>query len=272
MGVLTDFSSEAVDAAVTSNFLYFIDEIGEIPDAEIYRGKDLIRVMVPSVPHPLFNMVARTRLDDNLERIITETMAVYTERNIPFLWQLDSDSRPVNLGDKLVEQGMQALSKNAVLVADLDVVTEAANAPDGYEIKRVEDDESLRAFGEVFGAGFQLPQMVLAVMLKIIHRTEPQANIMNFVGFLDGVPVSAGSTLYAAGVAGFYNGTVLETARGKGIGTANALYRLQAARERGYRLGFMISGGNAYNLYRRLGFKEYAPLQRYMWMPAAKTE
>lgn len=267
MSILTDFSEDAVNAATEANFLFFVDELEKIDGAEVYQGDDMIRMVMPSVPHPIVNMVTRTRLSSDIDDSIKNAMAVYTDRNIPFLWQIEPTSTPDNLGEKLAEHGMQALGKNEVLVVDLETVTETAYAPDGYEIKQVLDDETLNAFGQVLAAGFELPQMVLDVMLPLTFRTDPDANIASYVGFLDGEPVSAGTVIYAAGIAGFYNGTVLESARGKEIGTANALHRVQVARNRGYKIGFMFSGGNAYNLYTRLGFKDYPPLERYLWMP-----
>lgn len=267
MTVLTDFSEPAVNTAIESNFIHFLDDVGKMSDAHLYRGDDVIRVMVPSVPHPLMNLVTRTRLYADVDSKIAETMAVYTAQNIPFLWQIEPATQPTNLGEKLAAHGMQPLGNFEVLVVDLDAVTETANPPAGYEIKQVLDDVLLQAFGNVLEVGFQLPRMVVDAMLPILHQTDPQAAVANYVGLLDGEPVSVGTVICAAGVAGFYNGTVLESARGKGVGTANALHRMQAARERGYRIGFMISGGNAYNLYNRLGFKDYPAIQRYLWMP-----
>lgn len=267
MTVLSDFSEVAVTAAAEANFLFFVDEIEKIEGAELYQGDDMIRVTVPSVPHPLVNIVTRTRLSGDIDNAIENAIASYTDRNIPFLWQIEPSSTPSNLGEKLAEHGMQALGKNEVLVAELEAITESEDTPDGYEIKQVLDEELLSAFGKVLAAGFQMPQMVIDVMLPLTFRTDSDANIANYVGFLDGEPVSVGTVIYAAGLAGFYNGTVMESARGKGIGTANALHRVQVAKDRGYKIGFMFSGGNAYNLYTRLGFKDYPPLERYLWMP-----
>lgn len=267
MTILTDFSADAIDAAVIANMLLSVDNAVKIPGAELYKGDDMIRAVVPSVPSPFMNLVAKTRINGNIDDKIKETMAVFTERNIPFLWQIEHSTQPDNLGDRLIEHGMQFLGENPVLVVDTDSFNEAPQLPEGYEIKHVSNDDLLGTFGDIFGIGFQVPSFVVDTMLLMYKDYTPDANLINYIGYLDGEAVSVGTILFGAGVAGFYSGTVLESARGKGIGTVNALHRVAVAKERGYRIAFMVSGGNAYNLYKRLGFKDYTPLERYIWMP-----
>lgn len=267
MTILTDFSADAIDAAVIANMLLSVDNAVKIPGAELYKGDDMVRAVVPSVPSPMLNLVAKTRFDGNIDDKIKEAMAVFTKRNIPFLWQIEPSTQPDNLGDRLIEHGMQFLGENPVLVVDTDSINEAPKLPQGYEIKHVSNDDLLGTFGDIFGIGFQIPSFVVDTMLLMYKDYAPDTNLINYIGYLDGEAVSVGTIIFGAGVAGFYSGTVLESARGKGIGTANALHRIAVAKERGYRIGFMVSGGNAYNLYKRLGFKDYTPLERYMWMP-----
>ena len=39
------------------------------------------------------------------------------------------------------------------------------------------------------------------------------------------------------------------------------------ARERGYRVGVLESSELGYNVYKRLGFKDYGPIEQYLFMP-----
>lgn len=268
MAILAEFSREVVDAAVEGNFLSFMDKIETLPIAEVHRAKNIVSVVVPTVPHPVMNIVTQARFDGETDTSIRATMVRYTERDIPFLWQIEASTRPKNLGQRLEALGMQPLGQFPVMVVDLDTINETLAASEGYEIKHVTGAALLKAFGAVMQKGFQLPSNVIEAMLPLMYDESDAARVLSYVGFLNEEPVSAGTIIFGAGVAGFYNGTVVESARGKGIGTANALFRFAAAKERGYRIGFMISGGNAYNLYKRLGFKDYTPIERYLWMPS----
>ena len=137
MSILTDFSEDAVNAATEANFLFFVDELKKIDGAEVYQGDDMIRVALPSVPHPLVNMVTRTRLSRLILMILSRTLWQFIQSATSLSSGRLNTSTPDNLGEKLAEHGMQVLGKNEVLVVDLETVTETANAPDGYEIKQV---------------------------------------------------------------------------------------------------------------------------------------
>lgn len=270
MTVLTDFSSEAIDNAVEKNFLYAMNEFKELEGIEYYTGNDMTRIVCPDVPHPMVNMIMQTHLDGDINATIQQAMATYTSRNIPFLWQIEASTHPANLGDKLIENGIQSLGASPILVADLDSMSEQMKPRSDFEIRRVSNTNLLKASNDLMQEGFALPKVVTDKFDEVFQLVgfDEGASIQSYVGFLNGEPVSNGSIFYFGGVAGFYNGMVLESARNKGIGTANALHRINEAKAKGYRIGFMVSGGNAYNLYKRLGFKDYSPWQRYVWMPA----
>ena len=75
---------------------------------------------------------------------------------------------------------------------------------------------------------------------------------------------------YEAGVAGIYNVTTLEQARGKGIGTAITLAPLNEAKNLGYQIGILQSSDMALNMYKQMGFKEYCQMEWYIWQPGLK--
>ncbi|MCI0713254.1 MAG: GNAT family N-acetyltransferase [Chloroflexi bacterium] len=268
MTVLTDFSTEAVDAAAESNWKIFVEMLKSLDGGEVHIGDDLTHWIFPTLPHPLFNMVTGARLDTDVDDVIKATMERYISRNLALLWEIEPSNRPADLGERLVAHGMHALGQFPILAIDLSLITTTMDAPKNFHIERVSNEELLQAFRKAFQPGFEFPDFAMDAFDPLMREGfREDAIIQNYVGFLDGEPVSASSTLYGGGIAGFYNGTVLESARGMGIGTANTVHRIHEAKKRGYRIGFMISGGNAYNLYKRLGFKDCTPWQRYIWMP-----
>jgi ribosomal protein S18 acetylase RimI-like enzyme len=267
--MLTDFSTEAVDAAAEANWLGFVEILKSLDGGQVYIGDDMVRWMFPDLPHPLFNMVTRARLDADVANVVQTTMERYTSRNLAFLWETVPSTKPADLSEQLIAYGMQPLGEFPVLGIELDTLDVQATVPDNFHIERVSNQELLQAFSKPMQRGFDLPDFAMDAFAPLMKGGfSEDGDFQSYVGFLDDEPVSASSTLYGAGVAGFYNGTVLDSARGKGIGTANALHRMNEAKKRGYRIGFMISGGNAYNLYKRLGFKDFTPWERYLWIPA----
>lgn len=82
------------------------------------------------------------------------------------------------------------------------------------------------------------------------------------------VPVGSGVVAFAGGVAGMYSMTVLPAARGRGIGSALVAWRLRAAHQRGARLAFLYSAGDAAPLWARAGLRSVAE-RRLLVRPAA---
>jgi hypothetical protein len=269
MNIVTDFSIESIDKAVEENFYQYFDEWQDLYGDMIIKDNNMTRVMFPNIPHPLMNIIFRCHLTDNIESTIQNTISLYAKNSLPFLWQIEPSSHPTNLGQRLAEHGLQSLGNSPVLAIDTGAITEKSNSPDNFEIRRVSTKGLLDDFQTVWGLGFQVPDFVVDPLTNMLLSLgfDKQNKIQNYVGFLNDEPVSVGTTFYGGGVAGLYNGTVLESARGKGIGTANTLHRIYEAKSQGYIYAFMVSAGNAYNLYKRLGFKDFTAWERFLWTP-----
>jgi ribosomal protein S18 acetylase RimI-like enzyme len=87
--------------------------------------------------------------------------------------------------------------------------------------------------------------------------------IRNYLGYLNGKPVSTSCLFYGGGAAGIYSVATLPEARGKGIGAALTLKPLQDAHKRGYRLGTLQSSDMGFNIYKKLGFKHICQIENF---------
>ena len=144
---------------------------------------------------------------------------------------------------------------------------------DKVEIVKVENVDTLKAWNNIVLTGFSLPQEILSdffykAFLSILLDDTPSAS--GFLAYYDGNPVAASLVLYEVGVAGIYNVTTLEEARGKGIGTAISLAPLIEAKQLGYQIAILHSSQMALRMYKNIGFKEYCKLEWYIWQPSSK--
>jgi len=87
--------------------------------------------------------------------------------------------------------------------------------------------------------------------------------VQNYVGYLNGKPVSTSSLIYGGGAAGIYSVATLPEARGKGIGSAVTLKPLQDACEMGYRIGTLQSSDMGFNVYKKLGFRHLCQIENF---------
>ena len=97
-----------------------------------------------------------------------------------------------------------------------------------------------------------------------------RASASAFLAYYDGNPVASSLVFYEEGVAGIYNVTTLEEARGKGIGTAITLAPLHEAKKLGYEIAILHSSEMALNMYKQMGFKEYCTIEWFIWQPGSK--
>jgi predicted acetyltransferase len=68
-----------------------------------------------------------------------------------------------------------------------------------------------------------------------------------------------------AGVAGLTAVATKEAVRRRGVGTAMTLAALRDGRALGYRAGVLWATEMGAHLYRRLGFRPYCTVSRYLW-------
>jgi ribosomal protein S18 acetylase RimI-like enzyme len=85
----------------------------------------------------------------------------------------------------------------------------------------------------------------------------------NYLGYLNGKPVSTSTVFYGGGAAGIYDVATLPEVRGKGLGAALTLKPLQDAREMGYRVGVLQSSEMGFNVYKKLGFRHLCQIENF---------
>jgi GNAT superfamily N-acetyltransferase len=91
-------------------------------------------------------------------------------------------------------------------------------------------------------------------------------SIINYLGYLEGVPVATSMVCLDGSVAGLWWVSTLPMARGKGIGTEMTLYPIREARQQGYRVGVLLATEMGYPLYKKLGYDDYYKTKTYVWV------
>ncbi|MHA1190928.1 MAG: GNAT family N-acetyltransferase [Promethearchaeota archaeon] len=99
--------------------------------------------------------------------------------------------------------------------------------------------------------------------LSLVLLDNPTIN--TFLAYYNENPVATSIGIYGSGVIGLYGVTTLKEARGNRIGTAITLAPLYEAKNAGYEIGVLHSSEMGLNLYKRIGFKEYIQIERFVW-------
>lgn len=266
--ILNDLVGPAVVEAIEANPADFFAYLGQMPQADVYNGPDMMR-MITGIPYPLCNTVIRARLPgEGLDERIDETLLHFKARQLPMLWWIGPTTSPSDLGERLVARGLVPAGSPVGMAADLEKLKDDLPTPPGMTIEKVLDTETLKQFGDILSTTFEFPEFVTEGFLDIFSSLGLGADqpLQNYVGFLDGELVGASSLFMGAGVAGIYNVGTVPEARGKGIGAAMTLAPLLEARARGYKIAILHASDLGYNVYRRLGFQEYCKMHIFAWL------
>jgi len=261
-----DYKTE-VARLIEENFFQFRAVISRLPDASIHPTPHLT-IIDSGLLHAPWNAVLRTQLPSGeVDRKIEEVLGYFQSRKLPFSWWIGPTTRPAEIESCLQAHGFAYQENTPGMAIKLREVNENTPSLSFLTIKQVSSETDLERFVRVVRYCFHLPKICAAALFNLYLKIgwQSDAPFHHFLGWWKGRAVASASLFFAADVAGIYLvGTFPET-RGRGIGTAMTLACLQRARELGFNLAVLRSSPLGENVYRRIGFREYCRLKRYVW-------
>ena len=267
--ILKDFSIGALVRVIEANLWEFGIYLGQSPKVELINAVDMMWYATGLV-HPMLNGVFRTRLaPSETDLKIKATLNYFRSRKLPIMWWIGPSTRPVGLEKHLEAHGFTHGEDMLGMAVDLLALKEELPLPSGLTIEHVGDVETLKAWALPFAVGFGFPHSTVSTFCNILASLGlgQQPPLQHYVARLNGQPVACSSLFLGAGVAGIYNIATVPDQRGQGIGMALTLGPLCKARNAGYRIGVLHSSPMGFNVYRRIGFKEYCKIRTYVSAP-----
>ena len=257
-------SDDAAAAALDANFAELLAWYGSAPGGEVRRDPDLL-LTSSGVSFRSINAAALANLaPSDASRRITEAVAWLRNRTDRWRWLVGSSSRPLDLGERLLQAGLRLLGDSAGMALDLSGWS-GARLPDGVTSELVTDDAGLERWREVQRRGLGLDDVSTDAWWAAHRRlgVEARLPLRNWIANLNGEPVAAAALFVGADVAGIYNVCTVPEARGRGIGAVITGVALDAAVAQGLELAVLGASDMGYPVYRRLGFREVSRLRSY---------
>jgi ribosomal protein S18 acetylase RimI-like enzyme len=127
----------------------------------------------------------------------------------------------------------------------------------------VDDEPTMRTWTHVFTLGYGMPIDWEASIFDVYFKLGLDFPVRNYLGYLDGKPVSTSTVFHCSGVVGIYDVATLPEARGRGIGTALTLAPLLDARQAGYRIGVLQSSDMGLGVYKKMGFRHLCQIENF---------
>ena len=263
--ILTDTSSASMAAAFEFNLFSLFRLFKQWPQAEVHDTPELLW-SITNIPFPLFNSVARTGLPaGRVDAAIESILAEYHSRKVPMMWWVGPSAQPSDLGSLLSERGLQG-SVSPGMAVDLTTMPERYVLPENLQIKKASNEVELEIYCRVLCGVFGMPDFVEDAFFDFFMSLGFSSPFINYIGIIEDEIVATSSVCLGGGVAGVYNVATLESARGKGIGSAMTAFPLLEARSAGYRIAALEPSESGYSVYRKLGFQECCKISRYVWM------
>jgi GNAT superfamily N-acetyltransferase len=204
--------------------------------------------------------------DRRIQEITREAM----ERQVAMTWLLGLAPHAIDLRERLKAHGWTPDEKVVGMAVELKPDNSAEYVlPAGMHIAEVADNEMMQIWLDVFCNGFGLPEIVRDVFFGLYHTYGfiGSETVCYLLGTQDGRPVGTSLVSFRGGLAGVYAVATLPEARKQGVGTAMTQAAMRVAYARGYQVATLQATAMGLNVYRRLGWQEYAPFETYIFSP-----
>lgn len=254
---IAGFPRRAALAALENNLISLWRNFGMGPDCRLHETVETVfyETPIPTIP---YNAVLRFAVSRDPESKVEEIIGRFRERQVPLFWVALPSSHPENLGQLLLERGLQLAEEIPGMVGDLRQLPEMPALPAGFTIREVHGEKEAGRVYELISWRWQVPETYLS-LLKAMNRQfrvgMPDALARVWIAWQGEVPVAKAVLHLAEGAAGLYGVATRPEARGHGLATILTLKAFRAAREAGYSMGILHSSDMARSMYEKMGFR-----------------
>ena len=183
-------------------------------------------------------------------------------------WKTRGHDHAPGLHEALLDRGFVPDEPESIMIGEARLLAVDVELPEGVTVRRVTDEDEVRAMtamqGEVFG---DEPAELQGMVEQILHRLRTRDDMEMWVAEHDGRIVSAGRLEPVEGTefAGIWGGSTLPDYRGKGIYRALTAARARSAM--GYGKRYINSDSTEFSrpILERSGFVKVSTTTPYEW-------
>ena len=265
--VLDNLSPTVLAEAIEQNGVHCCLAWTGWPKLEIGKN-DQMAWTLSDIPFPFFNNVFNARLTaSDIDKAVDDVVNKFRERNVPAFWWTGPTTKPHDLGRYLLAKGFQHAFEAPAMAVDLHAIADSLPVPSAFAVDEVTDESLLREWCSVMTPVYEFPDFAAKAWFKMLRSLglAPHKPLRHFLGRLDGTPVATASLYIGSGVAGISSVATVPEFRRQGIATAITTIALREARRAGYHIGTLFSSPEGEGVYKKIGFKEYARGNCYLW-------
>ncbi|WP_129203979.1 GNAT family N-acetyltransferase [Ammoniphilus sp. CFH 90114] len=187
----------------------------------------------------------------------------------PFLWIVGPSTQPAELKDLLHTRGFQHNQRWTGMALSPEDFKMASGHPEGFEFIKVETEEDLRKWVEVYIEGYQRPSESAEQVFHLFQpiATSKQNEYQLYLGLDQGEPAVCGAVYIEDGmIAGLYCIATHPMRRGKGLATSFLQNLVDLVIKQGASLCVLHATEAGKFLYEKIGFTSYGHFEVYKKM------
>jgi len=192
----------------------------------------------------------------NVEEVIQEQIAHFESRESNFSWVVFQHDCPANLKDLLLARGFLSEEPDAIMVLDIENLSQVLMKPISYDVQRISDPEKI---DDVLSIRQQVWQSDYSSMAQSLSERliEAPESLGLYVVYVDGKPVSTAQISFfkRCHFAGLVHSATLPGFRGRGLYTALIAARIQEAKRRSIRFVDADASPMSRPILEKLGFQ-----------------
>jgi len=265
-GILRDISRKSLINAIEGNLFDLYRYYGKSAKGDFHEEQNILW-LITGIHFPLFNSIAHARFPkDRLRDRIEETIARFALRHVPVMWWIGPSTYPSNLGDILEAYKFKHEVDLTCMAIALKNLNGKQHVRAGVSTILVNDIETLRQWCQTVSLGFNIPDGMGRLLFEFEYSLGYESHLpwQRYLVTLDGEPAAASALMLGSGVAGIYWTATVPRLRLQGLGTASVLEPLRKIQDEGYRIAVLHSTPMGASMYRRIGFKQYCTVSRYI--------
>ncbi len=229
--------------------------------------------------HILQARLARESADQRIDELIGQ-IAHHTQQ---VDWYVFPTCQPVDLGERVAARGLaggpdgtwQLVGKiggpgGNWMVADLTDLPSAPRLADSltgrFHIEFVDSDPMLEVWRQVSADGFGGGDLQNFYAAYARHGYGAEACSLHYIGYVEEQPVTSGTLLLDAGIAGLFDISTPEIQRRQGFGSIITWAMMKEAHRQGYQQAYVWSSNLGKGVYAGVGFvPAEIGMREYQW-------
>lgn len=245
------------DTNVRGKFSYLPSHIHTM---EVSQANHLL-VVNSYLPCDMFNIICCNG-DADLS-VIRENLEYFRLKKLPYAFWIGFEDEPSWLEGELQKLGLVTEEMEWAMACDL---TQCQEEVARSGIEKVSTEDGIRDLIQVMKEIF--PKNEHDAIESFYHQSEPfllspDSQLIYFVGYDNGKPVSLVSVYFDEGIASIFDVIVLPEMRGRGLGKMMTQRAMLEAKTKGFETCILTATNDAKYLYQKLGFVDVKTMKVY---------